>query len=142
MWNNNLALVQVWVTYPNLPKILNNLFFGMVKTIYSTTKVQVLLSEHSRWFREKVVKVMIIMVLIIIQILEKIKTGSLNFRCLIWTMNKRIFLNRNWISCQTREKKTLFGWKATNNTVRRNSSHLTSEKQKWKWWQTYLNLYS
>ena len=48
------------------------------------------------------------MTLIIIQILEKIKTGRVNVRCLIWMMNKRTFLNRNQLVCQMREKRNLF----------------------------------
>ena len=38
------------------------------------------------------------MALIIIQILEKIKTGRGNVRCLMWTVNKRTFLNRNQLA--------------------------------------------
>ena len=39
MCNNNLALVQVSGTYPNMPKILKNTLFGMVETIYSITHI-------------------------------------------------------------------------------------------------------
>ena len=48
------------------------------------------------------------MAIIIIQILEKIKTRRVNFQYLIWAMDKRIFLNGNWILCEMRERGNLF----------------------------------
>ena len=68
----------------------------------------------------------------LIQILEMIKMGRVNFPFLIWTIIKRIFLNWNWSPCQTKEKGNHFCWKAANNRVEGMTSMFKFSKLKLK----------